>query len=110
MLSAIRVEPVQTPLLSVDTQVPLAFMYLPFAQMVQSLDVEPEQVWHSAAQGVQLEPLLKDPSGQTWPEVVDVFGAKHFVLSLAFWVNPDLHWTHSPVPSEHWSQPSWHTA
>jgi hypothetical protein len=73
MLFATKVVPAQTPLLSVETQVPLPFAYLPLAQITQSLDVPPEQVWHSAAHGVQLEPPPpKEPSGQSWPDdVVD---------------------------------------
>jgi hypothetical protein len=31
------------------------------------------------------------------------------VLSLAFWVKPDLHCVHSPVPAAHSSHPSWQT-
>jgi hypothetical protein len=43
LLSAINVEPAQTPLASVGTQVPFS-EYLPDPQMMQSFEVPPEQV------------------------------------------------------------------
>lgn len=57
------------PLASVLTQVPLS-LYVPEEQIIQSLDVGPEQVVHDVEQALQLVPELKLPSGQGVPEDV----------------------------------------
>ena len=82
---------------------------VPEAQMMQSPEPGPEQVWQSGEHGVQEVPLLKLLSGQTTPaEVVDWIGM-HFVRSLGSWVNPLLQEIHWPVVSAHCVHPSWHT-
>lgn len=71
LLSAIRLEPVQTPFPSAATQLPLS-LYVLEAQIMQSFDVGPEHVVHDGEQGLQVVPLLKLPSGQGSPvDVVD---------------------------------------
>lgn len=105
LLSAIRLEPAQTPLASALTQLPLSLYELE-AQMIQSFDVAPEHVVQDGEQGLQVAPLLKLPSGHVVPVDVTAFGAMHFVLSLAFCVNPDWQVIQVPDPSAHWIQPS----
>lgn len=51
--------------------------------MIQSFEVGPEHVLQEGEQGLQVEPLLKLPSGHGVPVDVTAFGAIHFVLSLA---------------------------
>lgn len=100
LLSAIKVEPWQTPLPSAETQLPLN-MYFPAPQMMQSFEVAPVHVLQSGEHGVHDVPLLKLPSGQTVPvEVVDCT-ARHLVRSLAFWVKPVLQDMQSPELSAH---------
>ena len=82
LLSAIRLEPVQTPFPSALTQLPLN-LYVPVAQTRQSFDVGPEHVEHDGEQRSQLVPSLKVATGQTVPFEVVAFGAKHCDLSLA---------------------------
>ena len=78
LLSATKEDPSHTPLPLAPTQLPFR-VYLPAPQMIQSLDVGPEHVWHRGEHGWQDVPLLKLPSGQTVPvEVVDC-AAKHCV-------------------------------
>lgn len=83
LLSAIRLEPVQTPFPSALTQLPLS-LYEPEAQIIQLLDVAPEHVLQEGEQTLQVAPLLKLPSGHVVPVEVTELGPRHFVLSLAF--------------------------
>ena len=57
------VDPVQTPFPSGETQLPFKLTF-PAPQMIQSLDVGPEQVEHKGEHTVHEVPLLKLPSGQ----------------------------------------------
>lgn len=100
LLSAIRLEPVQTPFPSALTQLPLN-LYDPEAQAIQSFDVGPEQVEHDGEQGVQVVPVLTLPEGHGVPVDVTEFGAIHFVLSLASWVKLGWQVMQVPVPSAH---------
>ena len=103
--------PEQTPFASVPTHCPLS-VYCPPPHTMQSLDVGPLHVLQVGEHKVQLPPLLKPPSGHSPPELVPVVAeavldtGMHLVWSLAFWVKPVLHDVQSPVPSEHWVQPS----
>jgi len=105
LLSAIRAEPGQTPFPSGLTQFPLNLNW-PEAQIKQSFDVGPEHVLHDGEQTLQAAPLPKVPSGHGFPADVAVFGAMHFVLSLASRVNWDWQAMQVPVPSAHSVQPS----
>lgn len=105
LLSAIRLEPAQTPFASAVTQLELN-LYELGAQRIQLFDDGPEHVVQEGEQGLQAAPLLKAPSGHGFPVDVTDFGAMHFVLSLAFWVKPDWQVMQVPVPSAHWVQPS----
>lgn len=104
LLSATKAEPSQTPLPSVPTQLPLR-EYFPAPQIMQSLELGPEQVLHRGEQGWQDVPSLKLPSGQTVPVEVVAWAAKHCVRSFASCVKPVLQVIQSPLPSAHWVQP-----
>ena len=109
LLFAIILDPLQTPLESVVTQVPFS-LYWPLAHTMQSFDVGPLQVVQLVEHAAQAVPLLKLPSGQTVPVLVVDCGAMHCVRSFAFWVKPVLHVRHSPLPSAHCVHPRLQTA
>ena len=109
LLFAIMLEPVQTPLPLVVTQLPPSKNW-PLPHTMQLFDVGSEHVEHEGEQGWHAGPLLKLPSGQTVPELVTDFTASHFVRSLASWVKPCLQVTQMPLPSAHCWQPSPQTA
>lgn len=101
-----RPVPSHTPLLLVETQLPLN-AYDSFAQRIQSFDVAPLQVEHAEEQLAQAVPLLlKLPSGHTVPDDVLDSTASHFVLSFASCVKPVLQARQVPVESAHDVQPN----
>lgn len=108
LLSAMSLEPSQTPSEFAATQAPLN-ENRPDPQMMQSFDVPPVHVSQDESQGVHDVPPLKLPSGHIVPVDVMDRGGLHFVRSLGFCVNPALHVMQAPVPSAHCVHPSWHT-
>ena len=93
-------DPSQTPLESVATQLPLN-RDCPEAHTMQLFDDGPLQVLHDAEQGEHSWPALKDPAGHVVPPDVTDGNGSHFVLSDSFWVKPCLQVVHAAVPSEH---------
>lgn len=101
LLSAIiPLDPSQTPLASVATQLPLN-RDCPAAHTIQLFDDGPLQVRHDGEQGEHCWPALNDPSGQGVPPDVTAGNGMHFVLSFAFCVKPCLQETQVAVPSAH---------
>ena len=99
LLAIIPLDPSQTPLESVATQLPLNKD--PEAHIIQLFDDGPLQVLHDGEQGEHSWPALKDPAGHVVPPDVTDGNGSHFVLSDSSWVKPDLQETQAAVPSEH---------
>ena len=100
LLAIIPLDPSQTPLESVATQLPLN-KECPEAHTIQLFDDGPLQVLHDAEQGEHSWPALKDPAGHVVPPDVTDGSGSHFVLSDSSWVKPCLQEMQVAVPSEH---------
>src|SRR5271169_5917102 len=86
LLSAIiPLDPSQTPLESVATQLPLNRDW-PAAHTMQLVDDGPLQVLHDEEQGEHCWPVLNDPSGHVVPPDVTAGNGVHLLLSDSFWV------------------------
>ena len=80
LLAIIPLDPSQTPLESVVTQLPLN-NECPAAHTIQLFDDGPLQVLQDGEQGEHCWPALKAPAGHVVPSDVTDGNGSHFVLS-----------------------------